>query len=128
MTDRPLLLAFTFHLELGAQAPVVLAWPWERRRQVTLEVLAGELAARLAPGDPGELGPYMRAEDVRRVLAEVPVRDDTIARVLSGLEQDLAGGPPGDEVLRPRQRRFLSRQHKVAGAVLSFQVLEVAGS
>lgn len=124
MSDRPLLFVFTFHLG-WARAPVVLAWPWEDRRGVTLEVLAEELAARLTPADPNELGPYMRAEDVRRVLAEAPVTTATIVRVVSMLEQDLAGRP-GNPVLAPRQPRFLSRQQKVSGAVLSFQVVEVA--
>ncbi len=125
MTDRQLFLGFTFHRELGATAPLVILWPWEHRRRVTAVGLAEELAARLAPRDPGELGPYLRAEDVRRVLAGVPLDDATIARVVALLEQDLAGGT-GDAVLAPRQPRFLSRQVKHEGAVLSFQVVEAA--
>ena len=126
MTDRTLLLAFSFHMDLaGAHAPLVLAWPWEHRRRLTAAVLGAELAVRLRPR-PGFGGPHVRAEDVTRILGFVPVNDATIERVVSLLEKDLRLPSGSDDVLAPGQPRFLYRALKSEGAVLAFQVLEVA--
>lgn len=120
------LLVFSFHVELNKGAPMLIAWPWESRRQVTIAGISAELERKLEPRDEdAERAPRLHAENIIRALGEARIDDASIERAISSLERQTAPLSEPERILRPRNPEWLAVEHYHAGATFAFQIVEV---